>query len=269
LQVVSGDSKQLGRTFVISARRGSRDVLSGDSPDLGILIPRGQAADSLLLAAEPRREFDDIVIEGCPARFRIAVPAGTQINRIEELITNDSTAIVSSLTSLEGSVSGVDGSSRNVTVERHAATTIVEGDTLRLRWNAPANKPLEGKSRSYFLRAQSATVSSALARTAMGLMGTSGPRFVFALHAARPNPFSSETTIEYSLAKAADASLRLYDVSGRLIRTLVHGLQPAGPSAVVWDGRDERGVRIGSGVYFARLESTGQHSNRKMIFVGH
>ncbi len=71
--------------------------------------------------------------------------------------------------------------------------------------------------------------------------------------APAPNPFASTTWLRYALPVAARVSLRLYDVRGRLIRTLESGIREAGDHAIAWDGRDQAGHRVGSGAYYARL----------------
>lgn len=82
-----------------------------------------------------------------------------------------------------------------------------------------------------------------------------------------PNPFSPETRIAFDLPAAGRAELRIYDVSGRLIRTLVDEKRPAGPHSVRWDGRDETGRALSSGVYFYSLTAPGVDENRRMILV--
>jgi len=71
-----------------------------------------------------------------------------------------------------------------------------------------------------------------------------------------PNPFDPQTQISYTIpgsASGAPVSLRIYDVAGRLVRTLVDAIQPPGIHVLGWDGTDERGSRVSSGVYFYRL----------------
>ena len=70
---------------------------------------------------------------------------------------------------------------------------------------------------------------------------------------AHPNPFVSETRVSYSLKTAGRASLRIYDVNGRLVRTLFDGAADAGVHLARWDGRDDRGRTAGVGIYFIRL----------------
>jgi hypothetical protein len=82
-----------------------------------------------------------------------------------------------------------------------------------------------------------------------------GAPFVNRLDCARPNPFNPATTIGFSLASEGTVSLIVYDVAGRVVRTLVEGACDAGPQSVVWDGTTDEGPRAASGVYFIRMHT--------------
>jgi len=82
-----------------------------------------------------------------------------------------------------------------------------------------------------------------------------------------PNPFNPTTTIAFGLAKPADITLRIYDTTGRLVRVLADGRYAAGPQAEVWDGRDDSGRPVASGVYFYRLDTRTNVLTRKMLLV--
>ena len=83
---------------------------------------------------------------------------------------------------------------------------------------------------------------------------------------ARPNPSASGTEIGFVLPAEARVSLRIYDVSGRLVRTLVDGPRTTGVHRVQWDGTDDRGRTARSGIYFAKLEAgTVKRSERVLL----
>ena len=83
-----------------------------------------------------------------------------------------------------------------------------------------------------------------------------------------PNPFNPSTTISFELAVRGAVSLQIYDLDGRLVRTLATGeMMDAGPQAMVWDGRTERGAVAGSGVYLARLRAGGDESWHKVMML--
>jgi len=81
---------------------------------------------------------------------------------------------------------------------------------------------------------------------------------------ASPNPFSSVTRIAFSAPRGEKVSLRVYDVSGRLVRALSEGVPEA---KATWDGRDEAGRRLPGGVYFYRLESSGRSMTQKVVIT--
>jgi len=72
---------------------------------------------------------------------------------------------------------------------------------------------------------------------------------------ARPNPFNPRTVIPFSLPRAGEVELGIYDVAGRLVRTLVSGELPPGDHEAVWRGLDARGRAVASGAYYARLRT--------------
>ncbi|MFH1278238.1 MAG: FlgD immunoglobulin-like domain containing protein [Candidatus Eisenbacteria bacterium] len=83
----------------------------------------------------------------------------------------------------------------------------------------------------------------------------------------RPNPFNPATTIDFTPARKGNVTLAVYDVAGRLVRTLVEGVREAGPQSVSWDGTDGSGRPAAGGVYFARLNADGVTMQRKMVLV--
>ena len=105
----------------------------------------------------------------------------------------------------------------------------------------------------------------------VGLFGASvdGPATAlrFELGQNRPNPFRGSTSIAYTLGSTAPAALTVYDISGRVVRTLVDGIVPAGEHAVVWDGRDDAGRTVPSGIYLVRIRSEAGVQTRKMIVL--
>jgi hypothetical protein len=82
-----------------------------------------------------------------------------------------------------------------------------------------------------------------------------------------PNPFNPMTRIGFGLSASGPLSLRIYDATGRLIRVLLDGRRAAGIYTEVWDGRDEGGQSVSSGVYFYRLDAGSFRQTRKMIIL--
>ncbi len=95
-----------------------------------------------------------------------------------------------------------------------------------------------------------------------------GTPTTFALHQNYPNPFNPSTTIGFSVSQSGPAMLEIYDVTGRLVRTLLSGNVAAGQHTAQWDGRDDRGSSVGSGVYFYRLRAGANSvASRKMLLM--
>ena len=87
-----------------------------------------------------------------------------------------------------------------------------------------------------------------------------------------PNPFNPETWIPYQLAKAADVSVTIYDVGGRLVRTVSVGFKPVGyyltrERAAYWDGRNKAGEPVSSGVYFLRFLAGDFTTTQRVVIV--
>ncbi len=82
-----------------------------------------------------------------------------------------------------------------------------------------------------------------------------------------PNPFNPQTEIRFQLATASQVRITIYDVTGRLVRTLVNEQRGAGENHAVWQGRDDSGRRVSSGAYYVRLENEGQIDHRKIMML--
>lgn len=89
----------------------------------------------------------------------------------------------------------------------------------------------------------------------------------YVLHAASPNPFNPKTTIRYGLPAAGRVTLSIFDVEGRVVRSLVNTTQAAGNYALVWDGADGAGRRVASGVYFYRLDAGAFSQTQKLVMA--
>jgi hypothetical protein len=82
-----------------------------------------------------------------------------------------------------------------------------------------------------------------------------------------PNPFGSSTTIAYSVRVPGRLGISIYDIRGALVREIVKERVAAGVHRVVWDGRDVRGRRVGSGIYFCRLQTGDFTETRRMVIL--
>jgi len=89
----------------------------------------------------------------------------------------------------------------------------------------------------------------------------------FTLYNAYPNPFNPVTTIHYELSKDSDVKISVLDLSGKYVKQLVHGSQNAGIKSVLWNGTDNAGLKVGSGIYFYRIQLNGHSETKKMILL--
>jgi hypothetical protein len=96
---------------------------------------------------------------------------------------------------------------------------------------------------------------------------TSAPILGLCLEQNAPNPFNPVTRIDYALAAPGTAKLAVYDLRGRLVRTLTDGEEAAGPHHAEWNGVDANGMPVASGVYLYRLESAGNVLSRKCLLM--
>ncbi len=93
------------------------------------------------------------------------------------------------------------------------------------------------------------------------------PIKVFRLGQNHPNPFNPSTSIKYSVVSEGHVELGVYDLSGRLIRTLVSETRGSGDHSVNWDGKNASGGSVPSGMYFYQFSSGGETTSRKMTLV--
>jgi len=87
------------------------------------------------------------------------------------------------------------------------------------------------------------------------------------LYQNSPNPFNPRTSIRFSLAANGPAKLNIFDVNGRRVKTLVNGVLKAGLHEMVWDGTDDAGHAVASGIYWSQLNAVDYSSNKNMVIL--
>lgn len=93
------------------------------------------------------------------------------------------------------------------------------------------------------------------------------PTFVNALEQNFPNPFNGTTTITYSVAQRSRIVVSIFDAAGRLVRTLEESNRASGRYDAVWNGRDDNGRAVASGVYFCRIKIEKFSQTRKIVYL--
>jgi hypothetical protein len=155
---------------------------------------------------------------------------------------------------------GRDSSGVIARIKMRMSSRAVRGQVTQLTLqNVAANDP-DGNP-ILFEVTNSAIVTNVASRTNEQLPAT------FALHQNIPNPFNPSTTIKYDVPEAVEIRLEIFDMLGRLVRTLVNQRQLAGRYAVIWDGRDEYGKIAASGVFIYRLRAGSPASSSGRGFV--
>lgn len=89
----------------------------------------------------------------------------------------------------------------------------------------------------------------------------------FALYQNMPNPAAGKTTIDYTTPRFSHIRLKIYDITGREVKTLVDKSIKPGYYSLNWDGVDDLGNKVSSGVYFIRIDTEDFKSTRKMILL--
>ena len=89
----------------------------------------------------------------------------------------------------------------------------------------------------------------------------------FTLHQNYPNPFNPTTTIQYDIPLSGEVTIAIYDIQGRLVRSLASFNQQAGTHSVVWDARNDGGVNVSSGNYFCRVHFNHSFLVQKLLLL--
>ncbi|MCK4224327.1 MAG: T9SS type A sorting domain-containing protein, partial [candidate division Zixibacteria bacterium] len=88
----------------------------------------------------------------------------------------------------------------------------------------------------------------------------------FALNPAYPNPFNPFTNLSFTLPEAVNYNLKIYNVAGQLVRSY-EGMGSVGLNVIGWDGKDNAGDEVSSGVYFYKLTAGGFSATQKMVMM--
>jgi flagellar hook assembly protein FlgD len=82
-----------------------------------------------------------------------------------------------------------------------------------------------------------------------------------------PNPFNPTTVIKYSLPESRDVKLVIYNSLGEKVKTLVNGIQEPGYYTTIWEGTNDQGIKVGSGMYIYAIKAGKDISVKKMMLV--
>jgi flagellar hook assembly protein FlgD len=122
---------------------------------------------------------------------------------------------------------------------------------------------LPGKRYDYVLTLQTRGEVVAVSPIATATM----PTIEASVGQNHPNPFNPATTIDVTIPERSELVVAIYDARGARVATLNAGIQDAGTHRVEWNGTDDAGRGVGSGVYFYRLEGAGAVASKKMVLL--
>jgi len=100
-----------------------------------------------------------------------------------------------------------------------------------------------------------------------GVMAEPTNIYPFMLYQNSPNPFNSQTAIRYSIPRECNVSLSIYDITGKLVKTLMNETMNPGVYTISWNGNDNDGRKVGQGVYFYILKTTDEEMQKKMLML--
>lgn len=153
--------------------------------------------------------------------------------------------------------------------------TLAVGELAQVQWRALQSLTLEQLNRAvrvvgtefYGENGQSIPVAVRLSGPT-GVTNQNGtvPKS-YALRQNVPNPFNARTAIHFSLPQPGEVALEIFNVAAQKVRTLVNAHYPAGEQVIFWDGRDDQGEELASGLYFYRLTAGSFSDTRKMVLV--
>jgi len=89
----------------------------------------------------------------------------------------------------------------------------------------------------------------------------------YSLRQNYPNPFNPVTHISYDIIEATNVTIRIYDLLGRSVKTLVNERKDVGTYTTLWNGLDQNGSKVASGVYIYRLETERFNTTKKMLLL--
>ncbi len=143
-----------------------------------------------------------------------------------------------------------------------SVTDYTDADSVWLRFRFSSDDSTESGSATWSINRVRVVVDSTISSVAE----LNRPEN-FRLYQNFPNPFNPETTLSYDLPRSSDVSVRIYDLSGREVRnwTMAHQIQ--GHYEIIWNGSDNSGAKVSSGLYFYRIRAGQFSETKKMIFL--
>lgn len=150
--------------------------------------------------------------------------------------------------------------------------TIFERNDANMTYSYPTIEDLDddGVLDCYFYKyAYPYTGSYSYDVYSTGISGLQSPGVpaAFSLNQNFPNPFNPSTVIRFTLSRAAEVSVKIYSITGKLVRTLSAGSRDAGTHEISWDAKDDHGYPLPSGIYTYTMGTGLQQESKKMVLI--
>jgi len=193
-------------------------------------------------------------------QVRISWEKSYMADEVKFYTVSDQTPVVHPFSPASASHSNSSSVMKLLSAEDRQFATLVRGEKLDLLFPAE-NLPLaEGYTRSFIVKASGYYIPYASEPSA------SIPDR-FELKENYPNPFNASTEISYSLPVESEVKLAIYNIRGQKVKTLVDGKQTAGVHKVTWDGKNDKGESVASGVYFYTIKAGSYIQTNKMTLL--
>jgi hypothetical protein len=186
---------------------------------------------------------------------------------VANLIVSDGKITVECASQIGGLLFGFDGDVNATLLNSNMELLSNEGKVLV--WSSAGNSINAGASQILSISGANLTSVIAVDREGRELATTITTKLAptnFALHSAYPNPFNPSTNLSFTLPTATPYSLNIYNVAGQLVRTY-EGMGNVGLNVITWNGKDNAGNEVSSGVYFCKLIAGGFTATNKMVMM--
>ncbi len=251
---VTGTVIEFGGTTEITTIDSAVVVSENNPLPVPIFLPTGQ----LMTGASASESYEGMLVQVRNVVVTDPRPDGSQGTGgagFGEIIVNDGSGGVR-----VDDLGNWTGQTPSDKIRPPADTTFFAGDSLisitGIHHFANGNYKIEPRNENDVVRKPTAIRDNA-----------SQPVLTFELAPNYPNPFNPETTIRYQVARGVKVNVTIYNVLGQKVRTLVDGFKPAGSHRIVWNGKDDRGMSLPTGMYFYKMRAGEFVKVRKMLLL--
>ncbi len=247
-------------SLTISAEIPIPDTLKSRRYGLGIRIDDGDHVSEL--SENNNLRYETLIIKGFPEIY--------QRKPDPDSIVDTGTPVIAA--KYRDTVLPIDESSIGLQLNGVDVTASCENQKGEITFIPPS--PLSPGAHQVMVRVgnidgyiKERTWSFTVTATDVTTEGTSNAPLNFELYQNHPNPFNAETRISYSLPASAEVSLIIYAIDGTRVRHLLRGMKTKGTHVQIWDGRNDRGEEVSSGMYFYQLQTAELKESKRLVLL--